>query len=161
MGKSYVDMKPANFGIGGDRTQHVLWRIDNGELDGISPKVLVLMIGTNNVGDNSAQEIAKADMKIVDQIHQKLPQTKVLLLAIFPRDADATSPRRQKIEQINKELAKLEDGKLTRFLNINDKFLTSDGVLSKEIMPDLLHPNEKGYQIWADAMQPLLDEMMK
>jgi lysophospholipase L1-like esterase len=159
--KTYATMDPANFGIGGDQTQHVLWRIDNGELDGITPKVVVLMIGTNNVAANSAEEIAKADIKIVDEIHQKLPDTKVLLLAVFPRDPDPTSPKREKIKAINAELAKLDDGSKTRYLDIGDKFLTPDGKLSKDIMPDYLHPNAKGYQIWADAMQPLLDEMMK
>ncbi len=158
---TYTKYKPANFGIGGDQTEHVLWRIDNGELDGIKPKVLVLMIGTNNVGSNSADEIVAADTKIVQEIHQKLPETKVLLLAVFPRDASPSSARREKIKLVNAQLAKLEDGKMTRYLDFGDKFLTPDGTLTKDIMPDYLHPNAKGYQIWADAMQPLLDEMMK
>ena len=162
--KSYDAYSPANFGIGGDRTQHVLWRIDNGELDGINPKVLVLMIGTNNIGQ-SAEQIAAGDQKIVKEIHEKLPQTKLLLLGIFPRGADPKDAKiagmRDKIKAVNAELAKLDDGKTTRYLDIGDKFLTPDGVLTKEIMPDALHPNDKGYQIWADAMQPLLDEMMK
>jgi lysophospholipase L1-like esterase len=159
--KSYGSYKTANFGISGDKTQHVLWRIENGELDGIKPKVVVVMIGTNNVGANTAGQIAAADTKIVQEIHQKLPETKVLLLAVFPRDPSPNSPQRIKIKAINEELAKLDDGKLTRYLDIGDKFLTPDGTLTKDIMPDYLHPNAKGYQIWADAMQPLLDEMMK
>jgi len=158
--KSYDSYDPANFGIGGDKTQHVLWRMDNGELDGISPKVVVLMIGTNNIG-YPADEIAKADVKIVAELHEKLPQTKVLLLGIFPRGEKPTDPARAKIKKVNAELAKLDDGKTTRYLDIGDKFLTDDGTLTKEIMPDALHPNARGYQIWADAMQPLLDEMMK
>ncbi|RYX85942.1 hypothetical protein EON83_04080 [bacterium] len=151
---------PANFGIGGDRTQHVLWRIENGELDGITPKVVVLMIGTNNMG-NTAEDIIKGDKKIVEQIHLKLPNTKVMLLGIFPRETDAKNPRRAKIKEVNAELAKLDDGDKTRYLDIGDKFLEADGTLTKEIMPDYLHPDVKGYQIWADAIQPLLDEMMK
>ncbi len=158
--KTYTAYDAANFGIGGDRTQHVLWRIDNGELDGINPKVVVLMIGTNNIS-YPAEEIAKADIKIISEIHQKLPQTKVLVLGIFPRENLASNPRRAKIKEVNEALAKLDDGKLTRYLDIGSKFLTDDGTLTKEIMPDYLHPNAKGYQIWADAMQPLLDEMMK
>lgn len=156
----YSAYQPANFGIGGDRTQHVLWRIDHGELDGIAPKVVVLLIGTNNIG-NSAEEITRGDKKIIEEIHQKLPQTKLLLLGIFPRAAEATSPMRAKIKQVNAELSKLDDGNNTRFLDIGDKFLDADGSLPKDIMPDSLHPNVKGYGIWADAMQPLLDEMMK
>jgi lysophospholipase L1-like esterase len=157
--------QPANFGIGGDRTEHVLWRIANGELDGIHPKVVVLMIGTNNVAPNATAGIIAGDEKIVAQIHQKLPDTKLLLLAIFPRGADPADPKvaatRAKIKTINAALAKLDDGDKTRYLDIGDKFLSKDGSLSKDIMPDALHPNAKGYQIWADAMQPLLDEMLK
>jgi lysophospholipase L1-like esterase len=163
--KNYAKLNAANFGIGGDQTQHVLWRIENGELDGIKPKVLVLMIGTNNTAGWSADQIAVADTKIVSEIHQKLPDTKVLLLGVFPRGNDPKEPKvaalREKIKQINLSLAKLDDGKMTRYLDIGDKFLTPDGVLTKDIMPDYLHPNAKGYQIWVDAMQPLLDEMMK
>ena len=155
---------PANFGIGGDRTQHVLWRIDNGELDGIDPKVVVLMIGTNNSG-YPGEEILKGDQKIVAQIHQKLPKTKLMLLGIFPRGADPKDPKvaatRAKLKSVNEGLAKLDDGKLTRYLDIGDKFLDAEGNLPADIMPDALHPNAKGYQIWADAIQPLLDELMK
>jgi lysophospholipase L1-like esterase len=165
--KTYGDMNPANFGIGGDKTQHVLWRMDNGELDGINPKVLVLMIGTNNVPGNtySAEDILNADTKIVQEIRQKLPNTKILLLAIFPRGAKVTDPKvvplREKIKEVNEGLAKLDDGSTIRYLDIGNKFLDGDGDLPKEIMPDALHPNAKGYQIWADAMGPLLAEMMK
>lgn len=158
--KHFGAYQPANFGIGGDRTQHVLWRIDNGELDGISPKVVVLMIGTNNIG-SSAEEITRGDKKIVEQIHQKLPNTKLLLLGIFPRSANATDPARAKIKAVNAELAKLDDGNKTRYLDIGDKFLDPNGNITKEMMPDALHPASVGYQIWADAIQSLLDEMMK
>lgn len=161
----YGKYDPANFGIGGDRTQHVLWRIANGELDGISPKVVVLMIGTNNSGAYSAEEIARADRKIVTEIHAKLPDTKVLLLGVFPRGADPKDPKvaatRAKLKAVNADIAKLDDGNKTRYLDIGDKFLDAEGNLPPDIMPDALHPNAKGYQIWADAMQPLLDEMMK
>jgi lysophospholipase L1-like esterase len=166
---------PANFGIGGDHTEHVLWRIDHGELDNIHPKVVVLLIGTNNFHQNTADEIAAADRKIVAEIHQKLPDTKVLVLGVFPRGADpaATNDRRngdvhgnvaatrQEIKQINAQLAKLDDGKMTRYLDIGDKFLNAKGEIPKDIMPEGLHPTAAGYKVWADAMQPLLDEMMK
>lgn len=162
--KYYGAYDPANFGIGGDRTQHVLWRIENGELDGISPKVLVLMLGTNNIG-YPADDIIKGDKKIVEQIHQKLPNTKLLLLGIFPRGADPADPKvaamREKIKTVNAELAKLDDGDKTRYLDIGDKFLAPDGKLPAEVMPDALHPKAKGYAIWAEAMQPLLEQMMK
>lgn len=156
----YGQYDPANFGIGGDRTQHVLWRIENGELDGIAPKVVVLMIGTNNSG-YPAEEIIKGDKKIVAMVHQKLPDTKLLLLGIFPRSAKATDAVREKLKTVNAELAKLDDGNKTRYLDIGAKFLDAEGNLPADMMPDFLHPNVKGYQIWAESMQPLLVEMMK
>lgn len=166
--KYYAKYQPANFGIGGDQTQHVIWRIEDGELDGISPKVVVLMLGTNNTSRHTAAEIAAADTKIVRLIREKIPGTKVLLLAIFPRGprkaAAATDPwekRMEVIHAVNAELAKLDDGANIRFLNINAGFLDADGKIPDAIMPDQLHPNAAGYQIWADAMQPLLDEMMR
>ena len=151
---------PANFGIGGDRTQHVLWRIANGELDGIHPRVVVLMIGTNNIGYR-AEEIIRGDVAIVNAIHRKLPQTKILLLGIFPRGHDANDMARDRIALVNDSLAKLDRKQGVRYLDIGGKFLDPDGTLPKETMPDALHPNHRGYEIWADAMQPTLDRMMK
>jgi len=160
--KSYGSLDPLNIGIGGDRTQHVLWRLDRGEVDGISPKVAELMIGTNNLGGNTNEEIVAGVAKIVNELKEKLPHTKILLLAIFPRGAAATNPARARIKAINEELAKLDDGgKTVKYLDIGPKFLDADGNLPKDIMPDALHPNAKGYQIWADATAPALEELMK
>jgi len=168
--KYYGKFQPANFGIGGDQTQHVIWRIENGELDGIKPKVVVLMLGTNNTAAHNADEIAAANKKIVKLIRTKLPQTKVLLLAVFPRGPrkdkdgkilDDAISRTAIINKVNAQLAKLDDGKNVRFLNINKKFLDASGRIPDSIMPDQLHPNAAGYQIWADAMQPTLVAMMK
>jgi lysophospholipase L1-like esterase len=158
--KTYADRKAANFGIGGDRTQHVLWRMENGELEGIKPRVAVLMIGTNNTNSDQAPEIASGVEKIVKTIRDKTG-AKVLLLGVFPRGADESEPKRAIIKGVNERIAKLDDGSNVRFLDISDKFLQPDKTLTKEIMPDLLHLSPKGYQIWADAMQPLLDEMLK
>jgi lysophospholipase L1-like esterase len=170
----YGAHQPANFGIGGDQTHHVIWRIEHGELANVSPKVVVLMIGTNNSAMHSGAEIAAADTKIVRLIREKLPNAKVLLLAIFPRDArpaqdgsiseaaraDAVK-RRAAIRVANAELAKLDDGANVRFLDLGPKFLAADGSIPRDIMPDQLHLSAAGYRIWADAMQPLLDEMMR
>jgi len=160
--KAFGAYKPANFGIGGDRTQHVLWRISNGELDGIIPKAVVLMIGTNNSGSDPAEDIAKGITKIVETIHAKSANSKVLLLAIFPRGPKAEGNRqRDKINEVNKIISKLDDGKKVLYLDIGDKFLQPDRSISREIMPDYLHLTPQGYQIWADAITPKLAELMK
>ena len=155
---------PANFGIGGDRTEHVLWRIDHGELDHVHPKVVVLLIGTNDIGFGADQITAGVEAVLV-AVHAKLPGTKVLLLAIFPRGQNPADPAvagmREKIRTVNAALAKLDDGNRTRFLDLGGVFLSPDGTISPGIMPDSLHPNQKGYEAWADAMQPTLDQMMK
>jgi len=160
--KAFGKYKPANFGIGGDRTQHVLWRITNGELDGIKPKGVVLMIGTNNSGTDSAEGIAKGITEIVKTVRTKQPQAKILLLAVFPRGEKAeNNAQRDKLKQVNATIAKLDDGKSIYYLDIGDKFLQPDGSLSKDIMPDYLHLSVAGYQIWADAISPKLAELMK
>ena len=160
--KVYGSRHAANFGIGGDRTQHVLWRIENGELDGIDPKVIVLMIGTNNSGSESADEISEGVEKIVAVMREKCPKSKILLLAIFPRNRASDKPEQmERIHQVNERIAKLDDGKTVTFLDINHVFLGDDGKVHADIMPDFLHPNEHGYQLWADAMEPTLDKLLK
>jgi lysophospholipase L1-like esterase len=158
---NYEPLHVANFGIGGDRTQHVLWRIENGELDGIHPKVCVLMIGTNNTNSDPADKIAAAVDKIVKEVQEKT-SAKVLLLAVFPRERKQDKPdQMETIKQINERLAKLDNGKTIRYLDIGPKFMGPDGHLNQKLFSDGLHPNVEGYQVWADAMKPLLDEMMK
>ena len=162
--KAFGAYTPANFGIGGDRTQHVLWRIQNGELEGIKPKVAVLMIGTNNSGTDPADGIAKGVTKIVETIRAKTPATKVLLLAVFPRGDKPDGKlgaAHEKLKQVNAIIARLDDGKHIFFLDIGSKFFQSGDLLTKEIMPDFLHLSAEGYQIWADAITPKLAELMK
>jgi len=165
--KSYAPRHALNLGIGGDRTEHVLWRIEHGELDGLKPKAVVLMIGTNNTGKekdgsprNSTTEVIEGVTAVVKQIRAKLPQSKLLLLAVFPRGT-VDAPQRAQIKEINTAIAKLDDGKMIKFLDIGKAFLAEDGSIPKTIMPDLLHPNQQGYQLWADAMEPTLAEMLK
>lgn len=160
--KHFEPLHAANFGIGGDRTQHVLWRLQNGELEGIHPKLAVLMIGTNNLGNNTVEQIAEGITAIVHEIHKQQPQIKVLLLGIFPRSQKASDPIRDKIKDINKIIAKLDDGgKTVRYLDIGDKFLDKSGNLPKETMPDYLHLSKVGYKIWAEAIQPTVDELLR
>jgi lysophospholipase L1-like esterase len=149
-----------NLGIGGDRTQHVLWRIQHGELDGYKPKAAMIMIGTNNMGSDSEANIAAGVEAVVKEIQRQQPDTKILLLGIFPRSPKATDPIRDKVKKTNELLAKL-DGKNVKYLDIGGKFLEPDGSLSKEIMPDFLHLSEKGYFIWAEAIDKDLKEMLK
>jgi lysophospholipase L1-like esterase len=161
--KEFAPLHAANFGIGGDQTGHVLWRLTEGkEFDTIKPKVVVLMIGTNNTGRDSAEQIAEGITQVVKTIHDKSPKTKVLLLGVFPRDAKAGTANREKIGSINKTVAKLDDGgKTVKYLDIGEKFLEPDGSLSPKIMPDYLHLSPRGYEIWAEAINPTLQELLK
>lgn len=171
--KHFEALHAGNYGIGGDRTQHVLWRITEGkELEGLTPKACVLMIGTNNAGANSAEEIAEGVETIVKELRHQKPHMKILLLAVFPRsgksakdlkDANhvAADELNRKLPDVNKRLAKLDDGKMVKYLDIGPKFLDKEGGLSKEIMPDYLHLSKKGYEIWAEAIEAPLNEMVK
>jgi lysophospholipase L1-like esterase len=160
----FGEYRPYNIGISGDQTQHVLWRIEHGELDGVSPRVAVIMIGTNNLGNmhQSPEETIDGIQSVVKAGEQKVPNIKILLLGVFPRGNKADDPFRAQIKQVNDAISKLDDGgKHVKYLDIGDKFLESDGTLPRTIMPDFLHPNPKGYQIWADAIKPSVDELEK
>jgi beta-glucosidase len=159
--KYYGHRKAVNLGFSGDRTQHVLWRLDNGNIDGISPKVAVIMIGTNNSNkdDNTAEEIADGIIAICKKLRAKLPKTKILLLAVFPR-AEKPCPQREKIAKANKIASKITDDKMIHYLDIGPKFLQPDKSISKEIMPDYLHLTPRGYQIWAEALEPTVARFM-
>lgn len=158
--KYYTPRNAVNLGIGGDRTQHVLWRLDNGNIEGISPKAAVLMIGTNNSGTNSSVQIAEGVEAIVKKLRTKLPKTKILVLGIFPRGATIDDAKRKVNAGANLSIRKLADGEMVHYLDIGDKFLNNDGTLSKEVMPDLLHLNEKSYTTWAEAIEPKLKELL-
>jgi beta-glucosidase len=161
--RHYLKYDAIDLGFGGDRTENVLWRLQHGEVNGLNPKVAVLMFGTNNTGhrQEDPQLVAQGIKLNIDELRQRLPNTKILLLAIFPRDEKPTDHMRQINEDINKIIATFADNKQVFFLNINKSFLDGEGLLSKDIMPDLLHPNEKGYEIWAKAMEPTLLKLLK
>jgi lysophospholipase L1-like esterase len=162
--KTFGPWKPVNFGIGGDRTEHVLYRLQNGELDGVSPKAIVLLIGTNNsaVGDKP-EDIAAGVQAILRTVHEKCPKARVLLLSILPRGADAGDPKRQSNQQTNALLAKLDDGgKTVRFLDVTGRFMAADGAIIKDAYgADLLHLTHKGYEMMAQAIGPVVKEMME
>lgn len=158
---SYAKYKAVNLGIGGDRTQHVLWRLENAPLANVKPKAAVLMIGTNNSNgeDNTPGQIVEGVQAIVRTLREKLPNTKVVVLGIFPR-SEYFTPQRGKLTQVNQVLQKLDDGKNVFYLDIGHRFLDDSGLLPADIMPDYLHLSPAGYQIWADAIQPKLDALL-
>ena len=160
--KYYQKRRALNLGFSGDRTEHVLWRLDNGEFEEVQPKVVVLMIGTNNTGHRKdpPKAIAAGVEKIIERINTKSPTTKILLLAIFPRSEKVSDPQRKNNDRANALIKQLTKKDGVTYLDINERFLLPDGTLSKEIMPDLLHPKQKGYAIWAEAIEPSLRELL-
>jgi len=169
--KYYAKRNAVDFGIGGDETQHVLWRLENGNVDGLDkpqakdaepPHLVVVMIGTNNLGNSrvTPEQTAAGVQAVVKTLREKLPRTQVLLLAIFPRDAKPEGALRKKVEETNRliKAAKLPEG--VTFLDIGDKFTDKEGVISPDVMPDQLHLSPKGYEIWAQAIEPKVHEML-
>ena len=158
--KYYGSIPAADFGISGDKVEHLLWRLQQGQVEGMDPKLIVLMIGTNNTGRDSADQIAKGIKAAVNEYLQRCPHAHVLLLGVFPRATSAADPVRSKIADINKEIAGLE-GERVIYLDLGPKLLEPDGTLSADVMPDHLHPSAKGYEIWAEAIQPIVEKYCK
>jgi lysophospholipase L1-like esterase len=159
-GEFYAPRNAGNLGFGWDKTENVLWRLQHGAVDGIAPKLVVVMIGTNNSGTCEAADIATGITAIVAELNKRLPQSKILLLGIFPR-GEKPGPQREKLAAVNQLIAKLDGTANVTFLDIGAKFLTPEGLITKDIMPDFLHPNEKGYRIWAEAIEPTVKKLMQ
>jgi lysophospholipase L1-like esterase len=157
--KHFGQWKVANFGIAGDTTQGVLYRLQNGEGQGFSPRAVMLMIGTNNTLRNTAPEIAEAIGAVVLELQKDFPRAKILLLGVFPRGRP-NDPVRATIADINRAIAKLHDGERVHYLDIGAKFLAPDGTIPADVMSDLLHPGPKGYEIWAQAVKEPLAALM-
>jgi lysophospholipase L1-like esterase len=165
----YAPRNALNLGIGGDRTQHVLWRLDHEEVDGLKPKVVVVMIGTNNFGRNTNEEITAGITKVVERLRSKLPEAKILVLGIFPRgeheqgasDAQTEMALDPRPGAVNASIAKLDDAKNIKYLDISKAFLNESGRLSSSIAPDFVHLSRAGYRAWADAVEPILCELME
>lgn len=158
--KHFGSMKVANFGIAGDTTQGVLWRLQNGEGEGYKPKAIMLMIGTNNTGRNSPAEIAMGVANVVFELRKDFPDAKILLLAVFPRSSGGQTIT-TKIDGINKLISTLHDNQHVFYMDIGSKFLAPDGSIPRDIMSDGLHPTSKGYEIWAEAVHDTLVNLMK
>jgi lysophospholipase L1-like esterase len=159
-GEFYAPRNAGNLGFGWDKTENVLWRLQHGAVDGIAPKLVVVMIGTNNSGTCEAADIAAGITAIVAELNARLPQSKILLLGIFPR-GEKPNPQREKLAAVNEIIARLDGTRNVTFLDIGAKFLTAEGWITKDIMPDFLHPNEKGYRIWAEAIEPTVKRLME
>ena len=161
--KYYGNRKAANFGFSGDRTEHVLWRLDNGEMPALSPKVVVIMIGTNNVGHGSSTPEQTADgvRAIVSRLVLAMPSSKILLLGIFPRGEAPDDSGRRQARQATLQFAGLADRKRVFFLDVGEAFVHTDGRLRTSLMPDRLHLNSSGYELWARAMEPMLAKLLR
>jgi lysophospholipase L1-like esterase len=163
--QNFFGWNAADFGWGADTVQNILWRLNNGELDGVNPKVIVLLAGTNNVGNrvipgaDKVAEVTKGIEAVIKSMQAKAPDATIIVMGIFPRnDNMAVLPT---INKINGNLSKLADGKKIRYLNINDKLADSDGRLFEDMMnADKLHPAIKGYQVWADSLKPIFHELL-
>ena len=155
----YSQRNAANIGIGGDKIEHILWRLDHGNIDGISPKLIVLLAGTNNAKDNTAAEIADGIVAIIDKLQLKLPDSKILLLSIFPRGEYPNDLRTILANASQTAAARIADKDNVYYMDIAANFLSNDGILSPDIMPDARHPNEQGYRIWAESIEPIVSEL--
>jgi lysophospholipase L1-like esterase len=166
--KNFFGWNAADFGWGADRIENILWRLDNGELDGVHPKVIVLLAGTNNVGntvpsggaDSVVEDVAKGLRALVRVMQSKAPDAVIVLMGIFPRNDNMDVM--PEIGRINANLARIADGRRIKYLNINNQLADGDGRLRRGMMNanDKLHPTVEGYQLWADALKPLLTELL-
>jgi lysophospholipase L1-like esterase len=157
----FAPLHATNIGISGDCTQHVLWRLQNGELENTHPKAVVLLIGTNNIsaGDSPA-DIAQAVSAIIGEIRQRSPEARILLLGILPRSERANHAVRETVRSVNGLLSKLEDADHVTFLDFGDKLLEPDGSLTKDVTTDFTHLTANGYTIFADAIQPIIERLL-
>ncbi|NOS79415.1 MAG: acetylglucosamine-6-sulfatase [Nitrospira sp.] len=158
----YTHRRAVNLGFNSDRTEQVLWRMQHGEIDGLHPKVAVVMIGTNNSGTRKdpPEETVAGVQAIVTLLRARLPETRILLLGIFPRGSTATDSLRRLNSTINDRLRGFADGQHVHYLDLGHLFLDRDGRLKRDLMPDLLHPNEQGYQVWAEGMEAQLKALL-
>ena len=159
----FAPLNAANFGIGGDHTGNLLWRLQHGAIGNLQPKLIVLLIGVNNFGhlQETPEQVANGVGRVVQQLQLAWPNSKILLNGVFPFDQAASSPNRTKVKNLNKRLAKLGNNQTVFFKNYGHLMLQKDGSIAPDIMGDFLHPTPKGYQIWADAMLPDIQQLLQ
>lgn len=165
--KLFSRYRVLNIGFGWDRTQNVLWRLDHGEIDGINPRLVVINIGTNNTSltpaarRNTAPEIVDGIMAIYARVRIKIPNAKIVVMALFPRESDPGNPRRILINRVNGQLKVLADHQNINLINIGSEMLNPDGTFLPGMMLDFTHPTDRGYQVWADALKPFINAAIK
>ena len=150
--------RAADFGIEGDRTENLLWRLGKGQVDGVDPKVVVILIGTNNAGRDSVEHLTEGVKTVVTEYEKRCPHAHIILMAILPRGHTPDDPSRLKLAAVNKQIATLDDGQRVSFVDIGPQLVETDGTISLDMMPDFVHPAAKGYVIWANAIQALIDK---
>lgn len=158
--QQFVSLGAVNFGIAGDMTQNVLWRLLHGSIGKLKPKQFVLLIGTNNFGftDESPEAVARGVEHIIELLRDQFLESDIILMAVFPRDQFPNTKNRRKIEHLNAIIEPLADGEIVSFLNINEALLLEDGRIPQSLMPDFLHLSEAGYAIWAQALKDHLSQ---
>lgn len=161
--EAFGQWRTLNLGFSGDRTENVIWRLEHGEVEGIDPELVVLMIGTNNTGHrmDPPDEVAAGITEIVDQLRDRLPGAEVLLLAIFPRGETVDDSERQNNRATNRLIRPLGEREGVHYASVNSVFTDEEGRLDSELMPDLLHPNAEGYRLLADELKPMVEGLME
>ena len=156
--ENYGKLKAVDYGMSGDKTENLLWRLNEGEVAGLHPKMVVLLIGTNDI-DLTDVQIADGVTAVVRAYQKACPFAVILLQGVFPRSESATDPARAKIKHINAIIARLAEPSHVVYIDFGEKFLLPDGTISRDLMPDFLHPSEKGYEVWAAAIRPEIEKV--
>jgi lysophospholipase L1-like esterase len=158
--KFYAKRKAINFGINGERVQNLIWRVLNGALDNLSPSLVVILIGTNNIDRNPVPHIAEAIQVLLQHIVERLPNARILLLGVFPREKDPEASKRKLVRDLNAMMASTIFPENIHYLDIGSAFLDQDGNLPVDLFPDGLHPCAKAYAIWADRIEPTIQTLL-
>ena len=160
---AFAPLGAVNFGIGGDEVQHVLWRVQNGETEGLSPELVVVLIGTNNIGNggHSGVDTAEGIKHLVSVLREKMPESEILLHKIFPRDQESGTPFRREIAALNQSISPLKEQPRVTLIDVNHLFLEDDGTIAVSSMPDFLHLSSKSYHRWAEILLPEVKRLMK
>lgn len=162
MQEFFGQYKTANFGIGGDRTENVLWRLQNGAVGQMNPSVISLLVGVNNFGlrGDTPEEVVAGITAVVEELQRRFPRSKIILHAVFPYKQEAASPEREAVKQVNAEIARLANDPGIVFLDVGPALIMNNGDIAPSVMPDFLHLSDHGYRLWAAELAPVVEEVM-